>query len=668
MQYYNYGCTTQKSDAHDQGPFGDRDYNRELAERTASFNEAYKGKAYFFISQLRSGTCTVGIIVKDKINILKTVGNYLKAMDIEVVKGSLAEITFSSLERMLSYAERMDFIEDREDVLTGFGIADLLSIHRSGFDLLEDTIRERDKNEIYKDASMLLSSESLTEELDRIYVPRKNRKVNGIPVQYMVITDDAVERDEAVSALVRSLYANERIASKRCSSVIFWPHNRYNMAVFKSLFKSCEGGTVIVRFDSDDDADSDIERGDLQTIEDICEVARSFVSKVQLIFCLPRECTKSKDMFYANLGTASVIEIKEGHAYGERAKEYLGNLARSSNIRPDKKLYDAVEEHEGYLAADLRKIFADWYTNKMKTSVYPQYKDVATVKSAMKSQKPRGSAFDELQGLIGLHEAKAVINKALDYYKAQKLFADKGMPSDHPAMHMVFKGNPGTAKTTVARLFARIMKENNLLSRGHLIEVGRSDLVGKYVGWTAPLVQQKFREASGGVLFIDEAYSLVDGRDGLYGDEAINTIVQEMENHREDMVVIFAGYPDKMEQFINKNPGLRSRIAFHIPFSDYDTDSLCRIAAHIASDKGLTLTGEAMDKLSSIFEVAKNQEDFGNGRYVRNLIEQARMAQASRLVAMDYDAVTRDDIATLLPEDIVPPTDVKTVKKYGFCA
>ena len=134
------------------------------------------------------------------------------------------------------------------------------------------------------------------------------------------------------------------------------------------------------------------------------------------------------------------------------------------------------------------------------------------------------------------------------------------------------------------------------------------------------------------------------------------------------MVVIFAGYPDKMEQFINKNPGLRSRIAFHVPFNDYDTESLCKIASHIAEGKGLTFTVEAMDKLASIFEVAKSQEDFGNGRYARNLIEQARMAQASRLVAMDYDSVTKDDIATIRPEDIVPPTDVKQIKKFGFCA
>ena len=666
MQYFKYETTPVKKDI--PNTFADRDFNRELNDKAENFNESIKGKAYFFVSQIRNGTCVVGALVKEKINVLKTAEKFMKAVDIDIERGTLAETTFSNFERLLNSAERADYVDDREEILEGFGICDLLGIHRSGFDLEEDTIKTSSKEEIYNGISSLLSSESLTEELDRIYYPRKNKKVNGIPVQYMVITDDSDEREESVRALVRALYNNDRISSKRFSEVRFWPHGRYNLAVLKSLFKSCEGGTVTIRFDSNDNADSDIESGDLQAIEDICEIARGFVSRVQMILCLPRECTKAKDMFYANLGTASVIEIKEGHAYDERARIFLDALAEDSGIRPDKSLYAGLKEHEGYLARDLRKLFNEWYTVKMKTSVYPQYKDIATVKSAMKGAKPRGTAYDELQDLIGLAEAKTVIKQALDYYKAQKLFADKGMTSDHPAMHMVFKGNPGTAKTTVARLFAKIMKENNLLSKGHLIECGRADLVGKFVGWTAPTVQQKFREASGGVLFIDEAYSLVDGRDGLYGDEAINTIVQEMENHREDMVVIFAGYPDKMEQFINRNPGLRSRIAFHVPFNDYDTDSLCRIAAHIASGKGLTLTDEAMDKLSMIFEVAKTQEDFGNGRYARNIIEKARMAQASRLVAMDYDSVTKDDVATIRPEDIVPPVEVKHMKKFGFCA
>ena len=155
-------------------------------------------------------------------------------------------------------------------------------------------------------------------------------------------------------------------------------------------------------------------------------------------------------------------------------------------------------------------------------------------------------------------------------------------------MHMVFTGNPGTAKTTVARLFAQIMKENGLLPVGDLIEVGRADLVGKYVGWTAPTVKAKFAAAKGSVLFIDEAYSLVDDKDGLFGDEAINTIVQEMENQRDDTVVIFAGYPDKMEQFLKKNPGLRSRIAFHIPFEDYKPAELLDIFTLMAKKQKLS--------------------------------------------------------------------------------
>ena len=235
-------------------------------------------------------------------------------------------------------------------------------------------------------------------------------------------------------------------------------------------------------------------------------------------------------------------------------------------------------------------------------------------------------------------------------------------------MHMIFTGNPGTAKTTVARLFARIMRENGLLSRGQLVEVGRGDLVGKYVGWTSPVVKEKFKAASGGVLFIDEAYSLVDYRDGSFGDEAINTIVQEMENHRADVVVIFAGYPDKMEGFLQKNPGLRSRIAVHVPFSDYDSTELCQIADLISKKNGMQIDKAAFDKLEQAFDVARGDTDFGNGRYVRNVFEQARMNQASRLLEKDFESITSDEITTITADDIVIPTIKKTEKRrIGFC-
>ena len=270
--------------------------------------------------------------------------------------------------------------------------------------------------------------------------------------------------------------------------------------------------------------------------------------------------------------------------------------------------------------------------------------------------------------MIGLSEAKQVIKKALNYYKMQMLYEESGIKRDTPAMHMIFSGNPGTAKTSVARLFARIMRENGLLSCGQLVEVGRSDLVGKYVGWTAKIVKTKFKEARGGVLFIDEAYSLVDDRDGSFGDEAINTIVQEMENHRTDVVVIFAGYPDKMEDFLSKNPGLRSRIAFHVPFADYDSKELCSIANLMTKKNGMRIENGALEKLERAFDVAKAEPDFGNGRYVRNILEQAKMNQASRLLEKNFDDITRDEITTITEEDIVIPTSKKQHKaRIGFC-
>jgi SpoVK/Ycf46/Vps4 family AAA+-type ATPase len=363
----------------------------------------------------------------------------------------------------------------------------------------------------------------------------------------------------------------------------------------------------------------------------------------------------------------TIVEIQEEFVSDERAVSFLKMLAKENHIRTDKNLFSKIKEGKGYLAPDLHMIFDEWYNQKLKTLVYPQYKDISVAKREVIKAAPKGNAYDELQEMIGLSEAKSVIQKALNYYKMQKLYEEKGFKRDSPAMHMVFTGNPGTAKTTAARLFARIMKDNGLLSKGQLIEVGRGDLVGKYVGWTAQTVQAKFKAAIGGVLFIDEAYSLVDEHNGSFGDEAINTIVQEMENHREDVVVIFAGYPDKMECFLQKNPGLRSRIAFHVPFADYSAEELCEIAALIGKGKGVTLDNGAMEKLKNIFESASKESDFGNGRYARNILEQAKMNQASRLLESDFDDITKDEISTIKAEDIVisePQTQQK--RKIGF--
>lgn len=183
------------------------------------------------------------------------------------------------------------------------------------------------------------------------------------------------------------------------------------------------------------------------------------------------------------------------------------------------------------------------------------------------------------------------------------------------------------------------------------MECGRSDLVARYVGWTAKQVQKQFRLARGGILFIDEAYSLVDDTNN-FGDEAINTIVQEMENHRDDVIVIFAGYPEKMEAFLNKNEGLRSRTAFHLDFPDYNADELLDILQLMVRKQGLIIDKDIDAKCRDIFTRACREEEFGNGRYVRNLLEQAMMRQSERIIRECVGCeVTRDNILRLKAED-----------------
>ena len=189
------------------------------------------------------------------------------------------------------------------------------------------------------------------------------------------------------------------------------------------------------------------------------------------------------------------------------------------------------------------------------------------------------------------------------------------------------------------------------MSKGDLIEVGRNDLVARYVGWTAKTVKAKFAEAKGSVLFIDEAYSLLDDRKGSFGDEAINTIVQEMENAREDTIVIFAGYPNEIEYFLSRNPGLNSRIAYHINFPDYNEEELFEIARLMLQEQNLKLDPAAIPRVKNIIASGRKQENFGNGRYVRNILDKAKMKQASRLVTTNPAVITNKNINMLICDD-----------------
>ena len=283
------------------------------------------------------------------------------------------------------------------------------------------------------------------------------------------------------------------------------------------------------------------------------------------------------------------------------------------------------------------------------------------------------TARERLADMIGLESAKKLIDSAIATFKMQKRLLKRGVVLDNNTMHMVFTGNPGTAKTTTARLMAEILKEEGILSSGVFVEAGRADLVGQFVGHTAPKVRKKFDEANGGVLFIDEAYSLNDGSDhGSFGDEAINTIVQEMDNRRGDMIVVFAGYPDEMKSFIERNPGMSSRIGYRVNFEDYSVEELCEITRYQVEAKHLHITDDAIKKLIPIYEKARLNRTFGNGRYVRRAVELAISNLAVRLDKIDDKDLTDEILTTIEAEDIaapeLDPESTKQARRIGFAA
>ena len=256
----------------------------------------------------------------------------------------------------------------------------------------------------------------------------------------------------------------------------------------------------------------------------------------------------------------------------------------------------------------------------------------------------------ELDGYIGLGVVKEEVHNLINMVQVYKLREQHGLPTTDMSLHMVFTGNPGTGKTMMARLMARIYRSLGILSKGQLVEVDRSGLVAGYVGQTALKTQKVIEKAMGGVLFVDEAYALNGRSENDFGQEAIDTLLKAMEDHRDDLVVIVAGYTDLMERFIHSNPGLESRFNRFLLFEDYSLDELVAIFK-MRCGKGYVLSPEAEPLVRDYIAEESADDGFGNARGVRNLFEHILVAQNNRLAKLD--TVTRDDLMTITADDVL---------------
>ena len=681
MLYYDFKVKVAAPTRENKDQF--QEIQKLINVAVTALNDKQVYNVRFFISAidiLKYEISLCGVIgYKNNDDPTKLAEKFITDLGFEVISVEGGETKAKHFAYMIRKAEMNCFIDDDDAVLSMALLGNYrVATSRYYDEELIDT--DLSVEEIQNKAEKLNCGESLKEEIKRILAMPADHFV-GHPVHYIINCDEKLYANEIVRSLTEALYMAKRLKSRRInliearmqSSGTLWDEDEVmtlNVDLLKKLYGSIPGGTMVIS-PGNIDFETETLSSDMATIEDLAKLIQDNRRDCLTILIFAKSNRKAAEKLKSILNSIRFVEIDEDLFKQDKARELLLEKAEADKINDTKSLLAKVPEDEekGYYVSDVNQIYSEWLDERLGTEVFPLYSSIKLLER--KPEESIGDAYNELQNLIGLKNVKQVINESLDFYKYQKMFFDSCLSDLRPSRHMVFTGNPGTAKTTVARLFAQIMKDNKVLPKGRLIEVGRKDLVGKYVGWTAKLVEKAFNEARGSVLFIDEAYSLCEERDGLYGDEAINTIVQMMENQRDDTIVIFAGYPDKMQAFLDKNPGLRSRIAFHVNFDDYNEDELVEILKLMASENHVQLSPEVDKKVRGILSRAVNEKDFGNGRFVRNLFERARMRQASRIVRMDVTTISNEVLTTLEPEDFIMPDAMEQksyYRKIGFAS
>ena len=576
----------------------------------------------------------------------------------------LQEITASKFGKIFERASRSDnFNFDYYQITQDLGLD---ALENRTFKLTEAIcpVKRLSFEAAKKDAKSLLADETFKEEFERIYSKENVHHFYGQPVHYKILAGNTGAALSLSNLLVAALYTNKRLVSRRISIITNVSDNCYDECDFEKILQNAAGGAVVIELSGERVSTGQFAHAYEQVVEFIAETVKRYQRNTLCIFVeladkpgfAPQLTAKLQDDLH-------IIELHEGAGNRETALSYLKDLMENTNaatkLYSDDELLEAMGDKLTFSASDIFNVREKLFNSSLKNKTYPAYREVDRLK--VEDETKSNDAYADFKDMIGLTEQKALIEQIIAAHRVQKMRMDMNLDKQKAALHMSFTGTPGTAKTTVARLISQILSRDGVLKTGRFVECGRADLVAKYVGWTAKAVRAKFREARGGVLFIDEAYSLSDGEHATFGDEAINTIVQEMENHRDDVIVIFAGYPDKMKDFLDRNEGLRSRIAFHVNFPDYTPDELTEIFKLMAKRRGYKISSDVAEHCKKIFKRVARKKNFGNGRFVRTLLEQAWLKQAQRIVKENAGGtVTKEDLTLFKVEDF----DVNVDKKY----
>lgn len=637
---------------------------QNIARRTDTFLEEYEDRACIFFVTL-DNEVDMSVCIKDNtVNEEELAKRFLGRMEMEYDELTVKEISMQSFLNGIRLSYRNRLISDDDKFAEMMGLGTFL-VERGTFFSEKISDDKKTVEELKSDVEKYHLSDGYKEELHRVLRGKKQTVFVGNPATYCIISKDEVARRVMIRNLVSALHRKGRLQSKRYT-IVDLCNGDCSLENLEELYEISQGATLYFRIDEDNFPDGEKSRGYLD-MKKVCELVKMKGAKTLTVFAMETASDKNKTKLENYMLGVPMLVFTDNTYKKEKAQRVLLSMAKEENFIISQALLDKVQKSErSYTYGELVQLYNVWRAEYMGTDVFPEYKKYVTHVSEEEKQTQTSDAYKTLQEMIGLTQAKKVIDGAINYFRLQQEYKLRGIEFNRPAMHMCFTGSPGTAKTTVARLVAEILKDNGVLSEGKLVEVGRSELVGKFVGHTAPQVKEMFDRAKGSVLFIDEAYALVEDKKGLYGTEAINTIVQEMENRREDTIVILAGYPQEMKSLLEWNPGMKSRIAFHVSFDDYTENELLDITKLLAKDRGMKIDRSAEEKLLSIYAEARKDKAFGNGRFARNLLEKAKFNQANRFMAKDLQFVSDDEICTLVADDFEYEAQQEDCLHFGF--